>query len=195
MSTTATPSGAEPVGTLSASGSFSGKVRHIKIVTTEATMICTGDFVKLINGGTVSRAAITTTVPTGYVGIFLGCSYTDPTTGQFTNSAYWPAANAATDAVAFVADDPFLVFRMQASAAVAETSVGLNISGVDTAGSAAIGRSRNVLDGTTEATTNTLPFRILEFVHGGNDKSGDTYPSMDVTILPGKHAYLAILGV
>ena len=31
MATTATPMGAEPVDTLSASGSFTGKVRHIKI--------------------------------------------------------------------------------------------------------------------------------------------------------------------
>ena len=31
MSATATPMGAEPVGGLSACGSFSGKVRHIKV--------------------------------------------------------------------------------------------------------------------------------------------------------------------
>ena len=38
MATTATPNGAEPVGTLSSSGSFTGKVRHIKIANAYAFM-------------------------------------------------------------------------------------------------------------------------------------------------------------
>ena len=39
MATTATPMGAEPVDTLSASGSFTGKVRHIKIASGYGTAI------------------------------------------------------------------------------------------------------------------------------------------------------------
>jgi hypothetical protein len=190
MSTAATPYGAEPIGTLSASGSFTGKVRHIPIVTTEATAIFYGDFVKMISGGTVSKSAISTSVPTGTVGIFMGCFYTDPTTKQPTYSQYWPAANAATDAVAYVCDDPFLVFKMQADESLAATKVGLNCSAISTAGSASIGRSRNALDGSSAATTNTLPFRILELV-----EAGDSFTEAHVTWLPGKHAYLTILGV
>jgi len=190
MSTTATPYGAEPVGTLSASGSYSGKVRHIPIVTTEATAIFYGDFVKLISGGTVSKAATTTTVPTGTVGIFLGCAYTDPSTNQMTFNQQWPAANAATDAVAYVADDPNLVFKMQADGALLATKVGLNCSAISTAGSTAIGRSKNALDASTAATTNTLPFRILEIIDPTS-----AFPEALVTWLPGKHAYVAPLGV
>ena len=48
MATTATPNGAEPVGTLSSSGSFTGKVRHIKIASGYAVNIFYGDFVKLV---------------------------------------------------------------------------------------------------------------------------------------------------
>lgn len=55
MATTATPSGAEPVNTLSASGSFSGKVRHIKIASNYGTAIFYGDFVKLVAAGTVEK--------------------------------------------------------------------------------------------------------------------------------------------
>ena len=47
MSATATPMGAEPVGGLSACGSFSGKVRHIKVASGYAADIFYGDFVKL----------------------------------------------------------------------------------------------------------------------------------------------------
>ena len=46
MSATATPNGAEPIGTLSASGSFTGKVRHIKIASGYGTAIFYGDFLK-----------------------------------------------------------------------------------------------------------------------------------------------------
>jgi len=190
MSTAATPYGAEPVGTLSASGSFTGKVRHYKIVTTEATAIFTGDFVKLISGGTVSKQAVTTSLGTITVGIFMGCAYTDPGTGQMTFSAQWPAANAATDAVAYVADDPFLVFKMQADGALLATKVGLNASLISTAGSTTIGRSKNAIDASTAATTNTLPVRILEVIDPAT-----AFPEALVTYLPGVHAHLTILGV
>ncbi len=195
MAITATPTGATPDGTLSSSGSFSGKLRHIPIATTYDTAIFTGDFVHLVNTGSVEKSSFTTTVQTGIVGIFMGCAYTDPTTGQFTNSAQWPADNAATDAVAYVADDPFLLFRMQASAAVPASALGNNIAAVMTAGSTLIGRSKNALNGATEATTNTLPLRIVEFVDGPTSEAGDAFTDIVVTYLPGSHAYLAILGV
>ena len=55
MSSVATPFGAEPVGTLSASGSFSGKVRHYPIATTYGTQISYGDFVSFVTGGGVEK--------------------------------------------------------------------------------------------------------------------------------------------
>ena len=70
MAATATPMGAEPVGGLSACGSFSGKVRHIKIASGYATAIFYGDFVKLVNTGTVEKDTCTATMT--QVGIFMG---------------------------------------------------------------------------------------------------------------------------
>ena len=84
MATVATPMGAEPVNTLSASGSFTGKIRHIKIANAYGTAIFYGDFVKLVAAGTVEKAAVTTSVVAGTVGIFVGCAYTDPSTNQMT---------------------------------------------------------------------------------------------------------------
>jgi hypothetical protein len=55
MATTATPMGAEPTDTLSASGSFTGKVRHIKVASGYGTAIFYGDFVKLVSTGTVEK--------------------------------------------------------------------------------------------------------------------------------------------
>jgi hypothetical protein len=195
MATSATPSGAEPVDTLSASGSFTGKVRHIKVANAYNTAIFYGDFVKLVASGTVEKAAVTTSVVAGTVGIFVGCSYTDPTTNQPTYSQFYPASTAADDIMAYVVDDPKLLFRMQADEAIAQTGLGNNVSAVNTAGSTSIGRSKNALDGGSIATTNTLPLRIVDFVDGPTSAVGDAFTDCIVTYLPLSHAYETKLGV
>jgi len=195
MATSATPNGAEPVNTLSASGSYNGKVRHIKIASGYATAIFYGDFVKLVAAGTVEKAAVTTAVVAGTVGIFVGCSYTDPSTNQLTFNQQFPASTAASDIMAYVVDDPKLVFKMQADEAIAQTGLGNNVSAVSTAGSTSIGRSKNALDGGSVATTNSLPLRVLEFVEGPNSTVGDAFTDCLVTYLPLSHAYETKLGV
>jgi hypothetical protein len=183
MATSATPNGAEPVNTLSASGSYTGKVRHIKIASGYGTAIFYGDFVKLVSSGTVEKAEVTTSVVAGTVGIFVGCSYTDPSTSQLTFNQQFPASTAASDIMAYVVDDPKLVFKMQGDEAIAQTGLGNNISAVNTAGSTSIGRSKNALDGGSIATTNTLPLRVLEFVEGPNSTVGDAFTDCLVTYL------------
>ena len=195
MATTATPMGAEPVNTLSASGSYTGKVRHIKIANAYGTAIFYGDFVKLVAAGTLEKAAVTTSVVAGTVGIFVGCSYTDPSTSQLTFNQTFPASTAADDIMAYVVDDPKLVFQMQGDEAIAQTGLGNNVSAVSTAGSTTIGRSKNALDGGSIATTNTLPLRIVEFVDGPTSSVGDTYTDCLVTYLPLSHAYEPKLAV
>jgi hypothetical protein len=174
MSSVATPNGATPVGTLSASGSYSGKMRHYPIATTYGTLICTGDFVTIVAGGGVEKNVVTDTATAVTLGIFMGCAYTDPTTGQLTFSSNWPASNAATDAVAYVADDPNLLFQMQSAGAITADDRGQNGTIVVTAGTAAIGRSRNAISATTD-TTSTLPVRIVDFVDGPDSAAGDAY--------------------
>jgi hypothetical protein len=187
--------GAEPVGSLSASGSFSGKIRHMPIATTYNTAIFTGDFVKLVSTGTVEKSVVTTAIVAGTVGVFMGCAYTDPTTGQFTHSAQWPASNAATDAVAYVADDPDLLFQMQGDGAMTQTDLGNNAAAISTAGSTAIGRSKNAVDADSAATTNTLPLRVIDFVDGPDSAVGDAYTDVIMTYAPTSHAYRTLLGV
>ena len=174
MATKATPMGAEPVGTTSASGSFSGKTRYIPIKSAEGTSIFYGDFVKLVTaGGVVTVAKDTGTTTLTPVGIFLGCRYTDPNTKQ---------------------DDPNVEFRMQADGAVAKGKIGSNIAVVQTAGSTDLGRSKNALDASTAATTNTLPIRILGFVESGESTAGDAFTDLIVKFNAGMHAYDKPLG-
>jgi len=175
MASTATPYGAEPIGHMSANGSFSGKVNPYPIATTYGTQISNGDFVYLLVDGTIAKDTGTTTLQAGLIGIFTGCSYTDPTTGQYTNSNYWPASNAATDAVAHVMDDPYVHFRMQGNGAITQASLQANIAIVVTAGDTIFGKSRNALNAATDAATATLPIRIVGFVDGPDSAVGDDY--------------------
>lgn len=192
MASTATPNGAEPVGTLSASGSFTGKMRHYPIATTYGTQISYGDFVSIVAGGGVEKNVVTDTATVATLGIFVGCTYTDPTTGQFTASQYWPAANAATDAKAMVVDDPDVLFKMQANGSITADDLGQNASIVVTAGTTMVGRSKNAVNATT-ATTNTFPLRIVEFVDGPDSSAGDAYT--DVICMFNVHFFRQPLGV
>jgi hypothetical protein len=185
--------GAEPVGGLSACGSFSGKVRHIKIASGYASNIFYGDFVKLVNTGTIEKDVGTATATP--VGIFMGCFYTDPSTSQPTFNQMWPTGTVADDAMAYVLDDPDAVFRMQGDGALAQTTLGNNIAIIQTSGSTTIGRSKNAVNAGTAATTNTLPLRILEFMDGPDSTVGDAYTDVLLTYNFGMHQYRNATGI
>jgi hypothetical protein len=87
----------------------------------------------------------------------------------------WTASTSATDIMAYVVDDPNVVFQAQGDATIAQTGLGNNVAVVQTAGSTSIGTSKNSIDADTIATTKTLPVRILGFIDGPNSSVGDTY--------------------
>ena len=193
MSATATPMGAEPVGGLSACGSFSGKVRHISIASEYGANVFYGDFVKIVSSGTIEKDTGTATMTP--VGIFMGCFYTDPSTSQPTFNQMWPTGTVAADAMAYVLDDPDAVFRMQGDGALAQTTLGNNIAIIQTSGSTTIGRSKNAVNAGTAATTDTLPLRILEFMDGPDSTVGDAYTDVLLTYNFGMHQYRNATGI
>jgi len=89
---------------------FSGSTRMYNIAYAYSTNIFYGDFVALVRGN-LERISVTSGAAGTLVGIFLGCSYTNPTTKQKQFSQYWPASTAAGDAVAYVCDDPDAIFQ------------------------------------------------------------------------------------
>lgn len=191
MSATAAPYGARPIGTLSANGSFSGKVRHIKIASGYAANIYTGDFVKLVSAGTIEKDAGTATMTP--VGIFMGCAYTDPTSKQLTFNQRWPTGTVAADAVGYVIDDPDVLFQMQSNGSLAQTALGNNSAVVQTAGSDSIGQSKNAIS-SSSATTATLPLRIIDFVSGPDSVVGDAFTDVICKFNAG-HQYSNTTGV
>jgi|TARA_R100001530_G_scaffold132192_2_gene104389 hypothetical protein len=192
MPSSATPYGAMPQAGLSCNGSFTGKVRHIKIASAYDTAIFYGDFVKLVAAGTVEKDEGTTSMTP--VGIFVGCKYTDPNSKNLTFNQQWIADTTASDAVAYVMDDPNILFQMQCDGTAAQTVLGSNCAVTQTAGSTSIGTSKNTVDISTTATTNTLPLRIIDFVDGPNSAVGDTYTDVICKFNVG-HLYVNTTGL
>jgi hypothetical protein len=151
---------------------YSGSTREYAIQYNYATSIFYGDFVT-VSSGLVTRASITTsTSGKQTIGVFLGCSYTNPTTKQRLFSQYYPANTAAGDIVAIVADDPDIVIKaamVTASgattiASASQAIVGLNVAGSNLAGNVNTGDSYNGLVAPTATPSTGLPFRILSLV-------------------------------
>lgn len=151
---------------------FAGSTRSIPIIYGESTSIYYGDFVKVLRG-TVQRQAVTTAGgAAGMVGIFLGCSYTNPTTKQKQYSQYWPGGTLAGDAVAIVCDDPDTVFKAAIVASSGSTTVtscapamvGQNLQGSDLAGNANTGNSSNGLIIPAATTSSAYVARVVGMV-------------------------------
>lgn len=148
---------------------FSGSTRMYNIVYAYNTDIFYGDFVALVRGN-LERLTVTSGAVGTIIGIFLGCSYTNPTTKQKQFSQYWPAGTTAGDAVAYVCDDPDTVFQAAVCstgttmASGARAMIGRNLACLNNTGSSSTGNSANALDSTSLNTTAALPVRVLGVV-------------------------------
>ena len=141
---------------------FNGSQTEYGIASTYNTNIFSGDAVELHTDGTVTIAAAG---QTNILGVFNGCFYTD-STGAPNWSKYWPASTTSTDAVAFVVDDPNVLFEAQEDStdigASWPANRGSNANFVSThAGSTKTGRSKQELD-SDNITAATANFRIVE---------------------------------
>jgi hypothetical protein len=145
----------------SAPGGTTGTTKY-SIGDNQGTAIFTGDPVKYKNDGTVEVA----TASDPLLGVFMGCFYTDPTTGKPTFRNYFPASLSPGDAIAFVADDPDQMFVVQ------QDSVGSNLVAADLnlnanlifgAGSTTTGVSGVEIDSSTGAATATHQVRLIDF--------------------------------
>ena len=192
------PYGLKPVNLIGGQV-FSGSTRQIPIASGYATALYTGDTVKLTTDGTLIKDAGTTAATP--VGVFLGCSYTDPTMKYKLFSQTYPASTVASDIVAVVADDPDTLFKVAlvsgttVIAGYARTAlVGKNVSIVQNAGSATAGVARSAALGSSAATTATLPLRVIDVVAETVDASGNPTEAI-VKINFGMHQYNLALGI
>ena len=176
---------------------FSGSTRNIPIQYGFGTNIFYGDVVGIARGF-ITRTTVTTggssttgAAGNGIIGIFLGCSYTNPVTKQKTFSQYWPANTLAGDAVAIVTDDPDTIFKSAVVTSqggttigsAATSMIGLNIAGSDLSGSINNGDSYNAVLASSAANTGTLPFRIVDLARDSATSTTSTFTSISTATI------------
>jgi len=171
--TVSAPYGLVPVKLVSGSP-YVGVTRQYKIASGYATDVFKGDLVKIDTDGTVVRETADAQVDT--IGIFMGCSYTDPTFGKVFRQ-YYPANTVASDIQAYVVDATDVLFKVAVVSSgttigdLAQADIGRNCALVDNTGDTATGNSK-VAVSDTSANTATLPVRIVELVEETENASG-----------------------
>src|SRR5262245_10840821 len=124
-----------------------------------------GDIVKTLADGTVVVA--TTADAAVEVGVFVGCHYLAAALGYPIWSNYWPGAGATGLVDAFIIDDPFVVYEVQASAGpitLADIGAGANF----VVNASTTGFSKWALGApAVGAGSDVLPFKIVGVGNSG----------------------------
>ena len=165
--TVSAPYGLQPVNEFNNTPHSAG-FRQIPIASGYGTAIFAGDTVKLATTGYLVQDTGTDNATP--VGVFVVCSYTDPTYKWPTFRQFLPAGTVASDIMAFVVDDPNTLFKVAVVsgttvvASVGRAVVGANMALVQNAGSTITGNSQIAVLSTSADTTNTLPVRVIAVV-------------------------------
>ena len=157
---------------------YAGAIRQIPIASTLATAIYNGQPVKIVQGGTIAASPVTDSnaaLANAVCGVFVGCAYTN-SSGQPVEGQYYPGNAAATNAVAYVVDDPNAVFKVAVTAAnsamstTTEAAVGTNVQFIQGTASATTGDAGGSILAPSASAGNvaTLPFRVIAVVPDTN---------------------------
>ena len=210
MASTASPYGFRAVNELGGLP-YAGSTRNIPIASGYGANIYNGSLVYVAATGYIQIATSTGadattngfptgTANTGCLGVFVGCSYTNPSTKQKVFAQYWPTGTVASDAVAIVIDDDRTVFQVQASGIVTFAALGINtfLSAVQSTstGSTTTGNSTTAVVLESSMVTTTAAFRVVGFVDMvGFSTVGDAYTDILVKFNPGYHSYSNAVGL
>jgi len=182
---------------------FAGATRQIPIGNAYGTSIFNGDVVQLNSSGNVIITTLQNDASpiAGVIGVFLGCSYTNPATKQKVFSQYYPASTAADDILAYISDDPNALYKVvNVTSNVANSisggllpaylsranSFGTNAELVLNTGSTTTGNSR--MGVFINNVTTSLPFRVVDVVTDSVNSSGN-FVEFVVKFNAGYHAY------
>jgi hypothetical protein len=188
MAKTATPYGLKAVNHVGGTP-YAGSTRLLPIASGYASNLFNGQVVQIETDGTIGLVG---TFGDGVIGVFVGCTYTDPNTQQLTFNNMWPTGLVAADAKAYVIDDPDVVYMAQADGAVTQEDLGQNTGfAADQTTSTGVlinGNSTSAVSATT-AVTAALPFRIVDFVDSPTSTVGDEFTDVLVKFNAGIHSY------
>ena len=162
MATTATPYGLKAVNHIGGTP-YAGSTRLLPIASGYATNIYNGSVILI--DGTAGTVQIVTDLgnnadvfPAGVIGVFVGCTYTDPNLGTVVFRNNWPTGTVADDAQAYIVDDPDVIFMAQADGAVTQADLGQNTNFAavqsTTTGDTTNGNSNSAVSSTTADDSN-----------------------------------------
>lgn len=181
MSTTLAPFGLRPVW------HQSGQIRPLAIPAPFASAFATdlyqGTPVAYDTSGLIALATLTN----DFIGSWNGVEYTDAN-GRRQYSKRWIASTAATDIVAYVYTDPTIIYEIQATGSLAQTSVGDQCDFSGTAGYLIASGNNTTqlsttgLNSTPEGATVQGQCRILALAPYVDNAWGDTYTIVQVQI-------------
>jgi len=127
-----------------------------------------------------------------YIGIFAGCTYTDPTLKYTVFRQYYPASTVASDIQAYVLDDPSSIIQFEASTTAFDVwaSIGKNYAlSAASGGSATTGNCNLSLD--TSSAGNNNPFKVVGIAQGPGNINAQTgnYVQVLVQARAGTHLF------
>ncbi len=202
MATTAAPYGLRPVNLIGGLP-YAGSTRQIKIASAYSTNIFYGSIVAIVAAGTIEVpltpvvGSAANPLPAGTIGVFVGCTYTDPNLKYKIFSQYWPEDTVASDAMAYVVDDPNVLFQAQGAGSYAPADLGSNVTLIaaqsNSTRSTTTGNSTSALG--TPAVTSSIAFRIVVFVESTTSRVGDAYTDLLVKFNPLSHSYTNPTGI
>ena len=112
--TVSAPYGLQPINSVDGKP-YAGATRQLPIASTYNTAIFNGDIVRVAAGGTIEKSTVTvdstTAAANNTYGVFMGVQYTNAQ-GQTVQAQYYPGNAAASNAVAYVVDDPMAAFKV-----------------------------------------------------------------------------------
>jgi hypothetical protein len=154
---------------------YAGATRLIPIASTYNTAIFNGDIVRVAAGGTIQKSTVTvdstTAAANNTYGVFMGVQYVNAQ-NQLIQAQYYPGNAAATNAVAYVVDDPMAAFKVAVTfsgnatvTTVNQSIVGTNMSIRQGTGSTTTGDSAvSVYATDAQGNAAALPVRVVEVV-------------------------------
>ena len=149
---------------------YAGATRQLQIASGYGSDIFHGDLVQVDTNGQVTHAAVTNETNVFVAGVFMGCTFTNPVTKQKQFSQYWPSGTVASDAFAYVVDDPMAAFKIAVCSSgttmsyVLRSAIGSNASILNNSGSTNTGDSAIAMLNTPLGTSDTFVLRVIDVV-------------------------------
>ena len=151
-----------------------------------AENIFTGDLCILTADGVITPHTAT---ETNNIGVFAGVSY-PASDGSYVYSQYFPTGTSATNIIAYVYDDPYIVYKVMSDGSPAQTNIGNCADVVAGAGSTVTGQSGFELNSTMSNGTATC--KIIGLYESPDNAFG---ANAVVEVLINEHILKATAGI